>query len=357
MTEQHQETGEVHQAAGAALRDAVLVGTQVAEVMAMRRMRIAQQSQLASQQETEQIRRRLAGEYAAAQPIMQQVWEPSWWQKADPEAIGQAWGITAGWASAGDAEAARTLEYMRQKLEQQDAMARRGTATAARPKKQSAAEQLGALLAGQAGRWDAVSVLRETIRQGWWQAADPDGIAFVWDTVRSWPSGPQRNAARAHLRDTLRDAYGTTPSFGAPGRTVAERVTRARAEGDRAEILARAHDQEASALAADDTAAGLAATAASRPQIRSEVGHGQDLRSAAGDDYGLAGLVHGADDPQTAAEVIRRAGIGRPDTPAAQRQAAAQRRSAGQRRHPPSGPRHTPRSPGHPQLPYDLGDR
>jgi len=358
MTEQHQETGEVHQASGAALRDLVLVFTQVAEIMAMRRMRIAQETQFASQQDVDQSTRRLRAEYAAAQPIMQQVWEPSWWQKADAETIGQAWGITAGWARAGDAEAARALEYMRQQLEQRGAMAA-PPAAPRRPNPQTGAEQLGALLASQAGRWDAVSLLRENIRPEWWHEADPDGIAFVWDTVRAWPEGPQRNAARAHLRQTLREAYGRTMHFGATGSTVAEVVNRARDAGDpgRADILARAHDEEAASRAAGETAEGLAGTGGPRADIRAEVGHGHDMGAAAGYDYELAGIVAGADDDQVAADVIRRAGVGRRDTPAAQRQATSQHRAAAPR-HPATGPRRMTRAPGHPQqpqLPYDRG--
>ena len=110
-----QQPNEVHAATAEAVRSAIMVAMQAAELVAMRRADQARAAQAASDQERAAYSARLAAEREAVKPVLRRAWDDRWWPRASTEEIKDTWQITASWAGA-DPYAAATLAEMRRQI-------------------------------------------------------------------------------------------------------------------------------------------------------------------------------------------------------------------------------------------------
>ncbi|MGW3200114.1 hypothetical protein ACWDBD_37220 [Streptomyces sp. NPDC001118] len=116
MSEQPVE--EVLAAFGEKIRAAITVATEIAEVVARRKMELAREAQAKSDAARADFAARLRAERDGAMPIMRQPWDAAWWRRAEPQEIAHVWQVTAGWAATDDPYARTTLEHMRRQIQQ-----------------------------------------------------------------------------------------------------------------------------------------------------------------------------------------------------------------------------------------------
>ncbi|MEV4443582.1 hypothetical protein AB0K09_32240, partial [Streptomyces sp. NPDC049577] len=209
MSEQPVE--EVLAAFGERIRAAIAVATEVAEVVARRRMELAREAQAKSDAARADFAARLKAERDGAMPIMRQPWDAAWWRRAQPEEVAHVWQVTAGWAATDDPYARTTLDHMRRQIQQ-----RYGVQM---PDQPAANSELAALLATPKQATDAQTQLdaagkdeppfptapsteyQYVVRD----AADPSKV-LVQGTMSAYSGAEPADVAVQGLRDYARGA-------------------------------------------------------------------------------------------------------------------------------------------------------
>ncbi len=179
------------------------------------------------------------------------------------------------------------------------------------------------------------AALRESLDEGWWQTANTDEVAGVWDHVDGWPEGAGKQAAQANLRTGILRTHGVTAVSGASGRDIASAIDAARDTRD-GDLLGdrevgrrrqRAREEGAAATASGERAGGLAETGAPSDEVRAEAGNAAEMRAAAEQDSAAAEALANMPD-QEAADAVRVAAEAFSGTPSARLDASRQERRA-----------------------------
>lgn len=94
----------------------VKAAMEIAEVIARQRAEAARAVREENDRAARLFAERVRDQRQAINPVIRQVWDDSWWQRASPETIAGVWQVTDGWARHGDPSAMVALQHMRDEI-------------------------------------------------------------------------------------------------------------------------------------------------------------------------------------------------------------------------------------------------